>query len=65
MSKFLWFYRLTLLAILGVFGYDLVTQDVTGFTFAYPILLLYFYWRMEQMEKILKEEPGVTTELKD
>ena len=43
MDKFLWFYRLAMLAIVGALGYDVYTQNVTGFTYAYPILLGYFY----------------------
>ncbi len=65
MNKFLWFYRVVILAILGLLGYDLITHNVTGFTFAYPVLLLYYYWRMGQMEKIVEEEPGFTIEPKD
>ena len=41
MDKFLWFYRLALLAILGMLGYDVYTQNVTGFTYAYPFLFAY------------------------
>jgi|TARA_R110000772_G_C12931354_1_gene399772 hypothetical protein len=55
MNKFLWFYRLSLLAILGMLGYDVINQNVTGFTFAYPFLLLYFYWRMGQMEAMVEK----------
>ena len=55
MNKFLWFYRLSLLAILGMLGYDVTNQNVTGFTFAYPFLLLYFYWRMGQMEAMVEK----------
>ena len=55
MDKFLWFYRLTLLALLYLLGYDIVNQNVTGFTFAYPVLLLYFYWRLGQMEEYVKK----------
>ena len=58
MNKFLWFYKLTLLAILALLGYDIATQKVTGFTFAYPVLLLYFYWRLGQMEAIVKKLEG-------
>ena len=53
MDKFLWFYRLALLAILGTLGYDIYTQNVTGFTYAYPFLLVYFYWRMGQVEAMV------------
>ena len=55
MNKFIWFYRLSLLAILGMLGYDVINQNVTGFTFAYPFLLLYFYWRMGQMEAMVEK----------
>ena len=55
MNKFIWFYRLSLLAILGMLGYDVITQNITGFTFAYPFLLLYFYWRMGQVEAMVEK----------
>jgi len=59
MKRFLWFYRIILAVLVYLTASDLIQGTVSGVTYAWPVLFVYYSWRMGQVEKMIEDKLSI------